>query len=739
MNVFDLVAKLTLDTSEYESGLKEAQSGLSSVGEGMQSVGKSMLPATLAIAGLGTAAVKTAADFETGMSKVKAISGASEEDMVSLSQKAQEMGAKTKFSAREAADAMTYMAMAGWKTEDMMGGIDGIMSLAAASGEDLATTSDIVTDALTAFGLKAEDSGHFADILAAASSNANTNVAMMGETFKYAAPIAGALGFSAEDTAEAIGLMANAGIKASQAGTSLRTIMNNLSGEVKVHSDAMGDMTIETVNADGSMRDLSDILADLRTAFDSMSESEKAANAENIAGKIAMSGFLALVSAAPEDVDKLSSAIANCDGVAGDMADTMQDNLNGQLTIMKSQLEGVAISFGNVLAPAISKIISKIQKFLDWLNSLDEGQRNMIVTIGLVVAAIGPLLIFIGKVATGIQALITVVPIIAGAITGTLIPAIGGFLAAAAPVIGIVAAIAAGIAAVIYVVKHWGEITDWLADKIEEGVEFIKGYLNELWEYWAEKFQQIHDKIVEIFDAIKTYISDKIEAIKSTITEHLNYIKGFFSETWDNIKSAVSEKIDAIKDAVAEKFESMKAKVKAIFTSIKMTVKGKVDDIKTAISDGVQGAIDFLKELPEKALEWGRDLIGNFVQGIKDKVGDVVDAVAGVADTVKDFLGFSEPDRGPLSDFHTYAPDMIDLFAKGIRDNLSEVSSASSAMADAMNPQMPMYSGAVAVAGAGGNTSDIGDIIIPVYIGGNRIDELLVTNEQIRNYRSGGR
>ena len=163
------------------------------------------------------------------------------------------------------------------------------------------------------------------------------------------------------------------------------------------------------------------------------------------------------------------------------------------------------------------------------------------------------------------------------------------------------------------------------------------------------------------------------------------------------------------------------------------------EQLKKIKDAGDQGAIDFLKELPEKALEWGKDLIGNFVQGIKDKVGDVVDAVAGVADTVKDFLGFSEPDKGPLSDFHTYAPDMIDLFTKGIRDNLSEVSSASSAMADAMNPQMPMYSGAVAVAGAGGNTSDIGDIIIPVYIGGNRIDELLVTNEQIRNYRSGGR
>ena len=174
------------------------------------------------------------------------------------------MGEKTKFSASEAAEAMNYMAMAGWKTEDMLGGIEGIMNLAAASGEDLATTSDIVTDALTAFGLTAQDSGHFADILAAASSNANTNVSMMGETFKYAAPVAGALGFSAEDTAEAIGLMANAGIKSSQAGTSLRTIMTNLTGPITLVGEKLGEVTVETANSDGSMRSLRDILADLR-------------------------------------------------------------------------------------------------------------------------------------------------------------------------------------------------------------------------------------------------------------------------------------------------------------------------------------------------------------------------------------------------------------------------------------------------------------------------------------------
>ena len=374
-------------TSVALAKIDEAGKKIEAFGDSVTGVGQKIMPASLAVAGLGTAAVKTAADFDESMSKVAAVSGATGDDLDALREKAREMGAKTKFSASEAADAMNYMAMAGWKTEDMLSGIEGIMNLAAASGEDLAATSDIVTDALTAFGLSAQDSGHFADILAAASSNANTNVSMMGETFKYCAPIAGALGFSAEDTAQAIGLMANAGIKGSQAGTALRTIMNNLTGEIKLSGKALGDVTIATTNADGSMRDLSDILADCRGAFSQLSESEQAAAAEALVGKNAMSGFLALMNAGEGDIEKLSSAIDSCsdtfvktvdgaiipmsqaleegidwveeyNGVAEQMAAVMQDNLGGQLTILKSQLQELAISFGEMLMPAIRAIVT---------------------------------------------------------------------------------------------------------------------------------------------------------------------------------------------------------------------------------------------------------------------------------------------------------------------------------------------------------------------------------------------
>ena len=410
---------------------------LKNVGSSIEGVGKKLMPVTAAVGGLGAAAVKVAADFDSGMSQVAAVSGATGKELDALREKAREMGSKTKFSASEAAEAMNYMAMAGWKTGDMLDGIEGIMNLAAASGEDLATTSDIVTDALTALGLSAADSGHFADILAAASSNANTNVSMLGETFKYCAPVAGALGFTAEDTAEAIGLMANAGIKSSQAGTAMRTMLTSLTGEVTFVGDAFGELTIQTTNTDGSMRSLGEILADCRVAFSQMSESEQAANAEALVGKNAMSGFLAVMNAAPADIEKLNSAITNCDGTAEKMAETMQDNLAGQLTILKSQLEELAISIGEILMPSIRQIVGWIQGLVDWLNGLDEGTKKIIVTIALVVAALAPVLIVIGKVVGAIGTIMTVIPQVAGAISGvvgfvsgTVIPAITAVVAA---------------------------------------------------------------------------------------------------------------------------------------------------------------------------------------------------------------------------------------------------------------------------------------------------------------------
>ena len=255
--------------------------------------------------------IETYMGFEAAMSQVEAISGATGTEMVKLTEKAKEMGATTKFTAQESAEAFNYMAMAGWKTDDMLSGIEGILNLAAASGEDLALTSDIVTDALTAFGLQAGDSAHFADVLAMASSNANTDVAKMGYTFKYAAPLAGALGYTIEDTALAIGMMANAGIKSETAGTALRTMFSELTGTIELTGKKLGKYVLDMEKADGSMVPLRETLVSLREAFSQMSDAEQAANAESLVGKEAMTGLLAIVNETEENFKKLTNISVN--------------------------------------------------------------------------------------------------------------------------------------------------------------------------------------------------------------------------------------------------------------------------------------------------------------------------------------------------------------------------------------------------------------------------------------------
>lgn len=398
-----------MTTGLYQTGEAMVKLGgsLTNIGQTAADVGKLMsVGITAPIVAMGTYAVKTTAEFDSAMSQVSAVSGATGIEFDSLRDKAREMGEKTKFSATEAADAMNYMAMAGWKAGDMLDGIEGIMDLAAASGESLATTSDIVTDALTGFGKTAEDSGHLADIMAAASSNANTNVSLMGETFKYCTPIAGALGFSMEDTAEAIGLMANSGIKGSMAGTSMRSMMNNLAGEVKFAGDQFGEMTIRTQESDGSMRGLNEILADCRGAFSRMTDAEQVANAEALVGKNAMSGFLAVMNAAPNDIEKLNRAIGDCDNEAKKMAETMQDNLQGKLTILKSQTDELAISFGDIMMPKIKDMVSGVQNAVDYLNKMDDKTKNMVVSIGLFAATAGPAVLVVGKLTSGIGSMV---------------------------------------------------------------------------------------------------------------------------------------------------------------------------------------------------------------------------------------------------------------------------------------------------------------------------------------------
>ena len=934
---------------------------------------------TVPIAAAGTAAVKTAADFDAAMSKVAAVSGATGDELDALRDKAREMGAKTKFSASEAAEAMNYMAMAGWKTNDMLSGIEGIMNLAAASGEDLATTSDIVTDALTAFGLTAADSGHFADVLAAASSNANTNVSMMGETFKYCAPVAGSLGFSCEDTAQAIGLMANSGIKGSQSGTALRSIMTALAGDVKFCGDAFGEIEIATTNTDGSMRELNDILADCRVAFAQMSESEQASAAKALVGKNAMSGFLALMNAAPSDIQKLEGAISTCsdeidgyNGVTEKMAAVMQDNLGGQLTILKSQLQELAISFGEILMPAIRSIVSRIQGLIDKFNALSPATKETIVKVALVAAALGPLLVVVGKTMVGVGKLMQLVAnlptIIASAKAAftSFGAAIGGI---SAPVVAVIAVVAALVAAFVHlwrtnedfrnkITAIWNQIKsifdnfcqgivdrvnalgfdfknisevikavwdglckflkpifegqfqqianifkavtdiilsvldifvgiftgDWsrvwdgikgifaavwnfIKDTLKNTLNMICGIfgtdLGEVQEFWVGVWTSIKNFFVNIWNGIKNFVStvlnsiknffttiwtgiknffvgiwtaiynsvsekinliktvitvvwnaihtaittvlnaiwnvistvwqtiydfisplleafkylfetifeaihiiisrvmdwihEKItttwETIKAVVTIVLEAIKTFFETIWNAISSTVSTVMDAIynvistvwnaisgfisgvlnaiwsvissiwesiknhitntlnaihavvsavwnaisgfisgvvnaisstissvwngiKNTITNILNAIKTTVSNIWDSVKNAVTQKITAIKDTIVNGFNAAVNFIKNLASQAFQWGAYIINGIVNGIKNCIGKVADAVKGVANKIKSFLHFSVPDEGPLADFESWMPDFMQGLADGINANTSVVNDA---------------------------------------------------------------
>lgn len=811
---------------------------LQTVGNKISSVGQKLLPVTGVVTGLGTAAVKTAADFDSAMSRVAAVSGAAGSDFDSLRDKAREMGVKTKFSATEAADAMNYMAMAGWKTEDMLSGIEGVMYLAAASGEDLATTSDIVTDALTAFGLSAGDSGHFADVLAAASSNANTNVSMMGETFKYCAPVAGALGFSVEDTAEAIGLMGNAGIKASQAGTSMRSIMTNLTGDVKLSGAAIGDVTIATTNADGSMRSLSAILADCRVAFGGMTEAEKANNAEALVGKNAMSGFLALMNAAPEDIEKVSGAVNNCKDAAKNMADTMQDNLEGQLTILKSQLQELAISFGDLLMPAVRSIVFGLQGMVDVLNAMPDGVKRVIMIVALLAAALGPVLIIIGKTLSAIGTIMTWAPKLAGAISAVK----GAFAALSAtmmanPIAIVIAAIAALVAAFIYLwntneefrqfwIRLWNEIKEVAVQVWTAVSQFlvsawngirntavavwngIRDFFSGLWAgiktlfttvvtaistFLVGAWNGIRATVMAVWNAISAFLGSVWNGIKSVITNVVNGIRTFLQSAWNGIRTVITTVMNAIRTVISTVWNGIRTiistvmngirgTVNSVWNGIRNTISSVVNGIKNTVSgafnamwfgirstisgiyntirDGLGNAVNYITGLASAGWRWGADIINGIVNGIRSCIGAVANAVTDVANTIRSHLHFSVPDEGPLTDFESWMPDFMSGLAEGIEKSRGMVKAAVNSVAADMviSPQMAVADGGVMTGTGTSGGADLtagivaalkdvlgdqkgqqGDLVIPVYLGNQLLDEVIVTAQQRMSLRSGGR
>ncbi len=551
---------------------------LNSSSEKITSTGKKLSIVSAVVGGIGVAGLKTAADFEEAMSSVKAISGATGDDFQKLKEKAEYMGATTKFTATESANAMYYMALAGWKTQDMLDGLEGIMYLAAASGEDLAMVSDIVTDGLTALGYAADQSTHYADVFAKTVTNSNSTVETLGEAMKYVGPIAGALNISVEDTATALGLMANAGVKSSQAGTSLRGILQRLATNTSGARDEMESLGVKIFDQNGKMRDFGDIMNDARIKLSKLTDQQKTSLAKTVAGTTAMSGFLAIVNSSDADFEKLTNAINDCDGAAKKMSEIMIDNAKGQLTIIKSQLEGIAIQLSQYVFPFIKSILSLIQTLLTKLSELSPTQQKILLIVTGLIIALGPLLIVIGKIGTGISSLISAFkflgPLLSGAKT-----AVAGFAAGFNPVILIIAAVAAAVVGIGYLIyKNWDDICSWtrnLADNISAIWNNITEFFKNLFSTdWTETFGLIGNLLNGVYANIENFINAFKEIFKGIIT----FIKGVFTGdwkmAWEGVKSIFKGVFDLLYSIAVSPLNMIISAINLMISGLNKIIEG---------------------------------------------------------------------------------------------------------------------------------------------------------------------
>lgn len=604
MEIFKLFGKIAVDNSEANRAIDETVGNVGNAEPRMTKALKKIGAAVVAafavdkIKDFGKACISAGMDFDSQMSTVAAISGATGEEFEILRAKAQEMGATTAFSATESAQAMEYMAMAGWKTTDITNGLAGVMNLAAASGEDLAATSDIVTDAMTAFGMSADQSTYFADVLAQTATNANTNVGMMGETFKYVAPLAGAMGYNIEDMSAAIGLMANAGIKGSQSGTSLRNIITNLASPTDTVAGAMDDLGISLTDSDGKTKSFGETLSDLRISFADLDEVQKTQYASAIAGKEGMSGLLALINSSDEDFDKLTDSIKNCTGASEKMAEIRLDNLEGDVTLFKSALEGAQIAISDKLTPVLRNLV---EKATDWLPTVQDkllSAIDVVMDIGKYLAQeLTPILSSIGK---------SVLPIIkdalksAKAIIEQLVPVIKNIWKFAEPVFKIV-------------VDTIDLIVEYLPTLLQDVLDFIDplNLIHKETSQVSEEYLKMADnanKMSEKLDDIKQKNAD----IGQSVLEEYNH----YGDLADRL-STVVDKNGKIKEHCEYTVQQIIDELNpALDTSLEI-VDGQLKGYKE-IADEIDNII--LKKQAESMLEKGQE---NYDKAIADRAESI--------------------------------------------------------------------------------------------------------------------
>ncbi len=564
---------------------------LKTVGDNISSAGQKMLPVTAAVTGLGTAAVTTAANFESSMSQVQAtmgvtkdamstVDGQSVNTMDTLSELAKKMGAETAFSAKECADALNYLALAGYDTQQMCDTLPTVLNLAAAGDIDLASASDMVTDAMSALGMGVDESTKMVDQMAKTASSTNTSVAQLGEGILTIGATAKSIKGGTAELNTALGILANNGIKGAEGGTHLRNVILSLQNPTDKAAAQMDALGVSVYDSNGNMRSLNDILGDLNKSMDGMTSADKANIIATIFNKTDLASVNALLANTGDTWDSLQNSITNSAGAAQQMADTQLDNLQGQITILKSALEGLAISFGELLMPAIKQIVDWVQKFVDWLNSMDEGTKKVIVTVALLAAAIGPVLIVIGKVISAVGTIMTVVPKIASAISTvkTAFAALNVTMLAN-PIVLIIAAITALVAAFIYL---WNT---------NEGFR----------QFWIDLWEGIKQAVITAWNAITSFLSTAWESILSLAQTVWGGISGFFTTLWEGIKGVFTSAWEAI-------------------SGVMTTIWNTITSIWQSIYDTISPLLEAFRYLFETIFEAIRILIERALTAISQKI-----------------------------------------------------------------------------------------------------------------------
>ena len=662
------------------------------VGQAVQTAGQHMMKVTAAIGGVAAASVTVAANFEQQMSKVQAISGATAEDTDRLTESARQWGRDTKYSATEAGEAFEYMALAGWKTDDMLEGIGGILNLAAASAMDLGTASDIVTDYLTAFGLSAKDAGKFADEMAYAMSHSNTTTEALGEAYKNCAATAASMGYSVEETTAVLMTMANAGVKGGEAGTALNAIMTRLATDTKGCATELAKYGVEVYDAQGNMNSLSSILTGVRGVWNNLTDEQQANLAKTIAGTNQFSALQTIMSGLSDEAiasgmsfSDYAEALQNCDGTASDMAATMQDNLLGRLTQLKSKLEDVGITIGNSLMPFMEKAVAKIGELADKFAALSPQQQETILKIAGVVAAIGPLLTIVGKaisvsgqLSSGIGKVVgklaTMGTTASGATGGMAV--LKGALAAITSPVGIAVAAIAAITAVI--VTLWNTNEDF-RNRITEIWNRIKTVFTEFGQHITDKlnslgfdFENFGEVVKAIWEGFCNVLAPIIEGVFNNIAifieTTLNVItgvfdlfvslftgdwsgawdaaKGIFESVWNGLKEYISNILNTIKgvldaflglfgtswdevwNSIKTTFENIWNGIVSFFTGILDGIRNAVTTAWTAVSTTISDVLTGIWNTVSNIFTTIRDFVSTVFETIKNVITVVIMAIA---------------------------------------------------------------------------------------------------------------